>query len=93
MVPLGPGCYVAMLHLKNPVEIGVSLPQFTLWKFIFTPALTSLQLVESVPVPSWAHPSVGSPNHFIFTRGKTEAGGLAQGHCYASALWTGAVWG
>lgn len=33
------------------MEIDVSLPQFTLYKFIFTPALTSMQLVESVPAP------------------------------------------
>lgn len=79
-VPVGIGCYVAMLHLRSPMEIDMSLPPFTLWKFIFTPALTSLQLVESVPAPSWARLSMGSPNHFIFTREKTEAGRPAQGH-------------
>lgn len=67
---MGRGCCVTMLHLRNPMEIDVSLPQFTLWKFIFTPALTSLQLVESVPAPSWARLSMGSPNPFILPEGK-----------------------
>lgn len=37
-VPVGRGCSMAMLHLKSPTEIAMSLPQFTLRKFIFTPA-------------------------------------------------------
>lgn len=51
-MPVGIGCYVTMLHLRNLMEIDVSLPQFTLWKSIFNPALTSLQLVGSMPAPS-----------------------------------------